>query len=230
MHRYIGRRLLALPFVILAVSILVFSLTRLGGTHHRPLSGAGDDRRGGRSPRGAVQPRRTACPCNTWHGSAGCSEASSAGRRWPPHRSSTSSPRRSPLPSSWGRPRRSGRSPLGSGSGPSPPGAGTDLPDQFSSVFAVGGASMPTFWLGIVLLIIFWANLGWFPHGRSDPEIWNSIAHPTNFYVIDSLIAGNFSGSAGCPLASGPSRHHARICRGRHRDQDDALLAARGDG
>ena len=32
MHRYITRRLLALPFVIVVVSILVFSMTRLGGT------------------------------------------------------------------------------------------------------------------------------------------------------------------------------------------------------
>ncbi len=55
---------------------------------------------------------------------------------------------------------------------------------------------MPTFWLGIVLLIIFWSYLGWFPHGRSDPEFWASIAHPTNFYVIDSILAGNCAGAA----------------------------------
>jgi peptide/nickel transport system permease protein len=66
------------------------------------------------------------------------------------------------------------------------------LGDQVAGVLAVGGASMPTFWLGIVLLIIFWSYLGWFPHGRSDPEIWNSIPHPTNFYVIDSILAANF--------------------------------------
>jgi peptide/nickel transport system permease protein len=65
--------------------------------------------------------------------------------------------------------------------------------DQVAGVMAVGGASMPTFWLGIVLLIIFWSYLGWFPHGRSDPEIWNSIAHPTNFYTIDAILAGSFS-------------------------------------
>jgi peptide/nickel transport system permease protein len=66
------------------------------------------------------------------------------------------------------------------------------LGDQVAGVVAVGGASMPTFWLGIVLLIIFWSYLGWFPHGRSDPDIWNSIPHPTNFYVIDSILAANF--------------------------------------
>jgi peptide/nickel transport system permease protein len=68
------------------------------------------------------------------------------------------------------------------------------LPDQLTSVFAVGGASMPTFWLGIVLLIIFWSYLGWFPHGRSDFRIWASIPHPTNFYIIDSILAGSWAG------------------------------------
>jgi peptide/nickel transport system permease protein len=68
------------------------------------------------------------------------------------------------------------------------------MSDQVTSVFAVGGASMPTFWLGIVLLIIFWSYLGWFPHGRSDPDIWASMAHPTGFYVIDSLLAGRIDG------------------------------------
>jgi peptide/nickel transport system permease protein len=65
--------------------------------------------------------------------------------------------------------------------------------DQISGVIAVGGASMPTFWLGIVLLIIFWSYLGWFPHGRSSPEIWASIPHPTGFYTIDALLAGSLA-------------------------------------
>jgi peptide/nickel transport system permease protein len=65
--------------------------------------------------------------------------------------------------------------------------------DQVAGVVAVGGASMPTFWLGIVLLIIFWSYLGWFPHGRSDPDIWASISHPTNFYTIDAILAGNLN-------------------------------------
>jgi peptide/nickel transport system permease protein len=63
--------------------------------------------------------------------------------------------------------------------------------DQIAGVVAVGGASMPAFWLGIVLLIVFWSYLGWFPHGRSDSNIWNSIPHPTNFYTIDAILAGN---------------------------------------
>jgi peptide/nickel transport system permease protein len=65
--------------------------------------------------------------------------------------------------------------------------------DQIAGIVAVGGASMPAFWLGIVLLIVFWSYLGWFPHGRSDSNIWNSIPHPTNFYTIDAILAGNLN-------------------------------------
>jgi ABC-type dipeptide/oligopeptide/nickel transport system permease component len=66
-------------------------------------------------------------------------------------------------------------------------------PDQVTRVLAVSGASMPTFWFGIIMLIFFWAGLGWFPIGRSDPVLWSSIDHPTGFYTIDSLLAGNFA-------------------------------------
>lgn len=66
-------------------------------------------------------------------------------------------------------------------------------PDQVTRVLAVSGASMPTFWFGILMLIFFWAGLGWFPVGRSDTEIWGSINHPTGFYTVDALLAGSFT-------------------------------------
>jgi ABC-type dipeptide/oligopeptide/nickel transport system permease component len=64
-------------------------------------------------------------------------------------------------------------------------------PDQVTRVIAVSGASMPTFWFGIVMLIIFWAGLGWFPTGRSDTDVWASIAHPTGLYTVDAILAGS---------------------------------------
>lgn len=67
------------------------------------------------------------------------------------------------------------------------------ISDQIIRIVAVAGASLPLFWLGIVLLIVFWANLGWFPIGRSTPEIWDSIAHPTGFYTLDALLAGSLT-------------------------------------
>lgn len=66
-------------------------------------------------------------------------------------------------------------------------------PDQVVRVLSVSGASMPTFWFGIILLIVFWAGLGWFPTGRSDTALWASIAHPTGLYTVDALLAGNLS-------------------------------------
>ncbi len=67
------------------------------------------------------------------------------------------------------------------------------LPDHITRVVAVSGASLPLFWLGILLLIIFWAHLGWAPIGRSDATIWASIDHPTGFYTIDAILAGSWT-------------------------------------
>ncbi|MDH3541000.1 MAG: ABC transporter permease [Acidimicrobiia bacterium] len=67
------------------------------------------------------------------------------------------------------------------------------LPDHLTRVFAISGAATPIFWFAIVLLIIFWVNLGWFPVGRSDPIIFDSISHPTGVYTFDALLAGSFT-------------------------------------
>ena len=65
--------------------------------------------------------------------------------------------------------------------------------DHIIRVVSVSGASMPLFWFAILLLIIFWVWLGWFPIGRSDPNLFEAIPHPTGFYTIDALLAGNFA-------------------------------------
>jgi peptide/nickel transport system permease protein len=66
------------------------------------------------------------------------------------------------------------------------------LPDHLTRVFSVSGSSMPDFWFAIMLLIVFWVYLGWFPVGRSTPAIWASIAHPTGLNTVDSLMAGSW--------------------------------------
>ena len=66
------------------------------------------------------------------------------------------------------------------------------LPDHITRVVSISGASMPLFWFAILLLIVFWVYLGWFPIGRSDPNIWASIAHPTGLYTVDAIVAGSF--------------------------------------
>jgi peptide/nickel transport system permease protein len=64
--------------------------------------------------------------------------------------------------------------------------------DRFVQVVAVLGASMPLFWLGLVLIFVFYHVLGWAPApmGRLDAFI----AAPrtvTGLFVVDSLISGN---------------------------------------
>lgn len=65
------------------------------------------------------------------------------------------------------------------------------LPDHVTRIIAVSGASLPQFWFGILLLIIFWAQLGLAPIGRSDATLYASIAHPTGLYTIDAILAGS---------------------------------------
>lgn len=48
--------------------------------------------------------------------------------------------------------------------------------DNISMFFALLGTSMPNFWLGLLLIILFSLNLGWLPSGGSDN--WTSIILP----------------------------------------------------
>jgi peptide/nickel transport system permease protein len=55
---------------------------------------------------------------------------------------------------------------------------------------ALFGISMPVFWLGIMLMMIFGVTLGWLPiGGRIDLLI--PFSRVTGFMVIDSIITGN---------------------------------------
>ena len=62
--------------------------------------------------------------------------------------------------------------------------------DRFSMAGAFLGISMPGFWLGIVLILIFAVRLHWLPvQGRVDFEA--QLAPVTGFFVLDSLLSGN---------------------------------------
>jgi peptide/nickel transport system permease protein len=62
--------------------------------------------------------------------------------------------------------------------------------DHSSLVLSLLGISIPVFFLAIVLKYIFAVELGWLPTvGRIDVLI--DIEHPTNFYTLDALIAGD---------------------------------------
>ena len=52
------------------------------------------------------------------------------------------------------------------------------------------GVSMPIFWLGLILILIFSVKLGLFPiSGRIDPHAF--VSPTTGFLLIDSLLTGN---------------------------------------
>jgi len=64
--------------------------------------------------------------------------------------------------------------------------------DYGSMVLSLIGVSMPIFWLGLVLMIIFSVNLGWLPlSGRLSYDI--TLEPVTNLYLIDSIIQGNWA-------------------------------------
>lgn len=64
------------------------------------------------------------------------------------------------------------------------------LIDRLSMAGAFLGISMPSFWLGILLIMIFSVKLNWLPvQGRIDYDA--NLQTVTGFYVLDSLLTGN---------------------------------------
>ena len=66
--------------------------------------------------------------------------------------------------------------------------------DQISRVITIAGVSIPSFWLALILQLLFFSTLGWLPlGGRLSREfvITNGIETVTGFYIIDGLITGN---------------------------------------
>src|ERR687897_2834095 len=63
--------------------------------------------------------------------------------------------------------------------------------DHASLVASLIGISIPIFFLAIILKFVFAVKLGWLPTvGRVSVLI--DLEHPTNFYVVDALVTGNW--------------------------------------
>ena len=63
--------------------------------------------------------------------------------------------------------------------------------DHLTRVLALGGVSMPIFWVALLLQILFYYRLGWFP---SDGRLDNGLAPPpsiTGLYTVDALLTGH---------------------------------------
>jgi len=67
--------------------------------------------------------------------------------------------------------------------------------DAFSMITSLIGVSMPIFWLGLILMILFSIQIPLFPiSGRIDVEM--GVTRLTGFYLIDSLFARNIKAFA----------------------------------
>lgn len=64
--------------------------------------------------------------------------------------------------------------------------------DHATRLMALSGVSLPVFVLALILQFIFYFHLGWFPYGNriSDQFIIEGFTKYTNFYLIDSLLNG----------------------------------------
>ncbi|AIQ10829.1 ABC transporter permease [Paenibacillus durus] len=65
--------------------------------------------------------------------------------------------------------------------------------DHISRVFSLIGACVPIFWLGLILIYIFYSKLGWAPPpmGRISGDL-NPPTDITGLYVLDSLLSADF--------------------------------------
>ena len=63
--------------------------------------------------------------------------------------------------------------------------------DAIGRLFGIVTYSLPLFWVGMVLQLIFAVNLGWFPLGTRFPISTPTPSQVTGLYLIDSILAGD---------------------------------------
>jgi peptide/nickel transport system permease protein len=64
--------------------------------------------------------------------------------------------------------------------------------DNIVRTLAVLGLSLPVFWVGIILIIVFAVEFGWLPtSGRINPRLDYEVI--TNFMLVDHIITGNWT-------------------------------------
>jgi peptide/nickel transport system permease protein len=67
------------------------------------------------------------------------------------------------------------------------------LIDHLARVMSVSGLAVPMFWLGLMLQLVFALNLDMFPTGGRLGMLTEPPPAVTHFYLIDSLLAGQWS-------------------------------------
>ena len=67
------------------------------------------------------------------------------------------------------------------------------LTDHLTRVFSVFGVSTPVFWLGLMLLLLFYRRLGWLPGSGRIDVVLTAPAKVTGLYLADSLLAADWT-------------------------------------
>ncbi|MGB8645130.1 MAG: ABC transporter permease [Anaerolineae bacterium] len=65
------------------------------------------------------------------------------------------------------------------------------LPDHIVRVLALIGGSLPVFWLGLLLIGLFYNQLSWLPSGGRIADFIKPPTLLTGLYTVDSLLTGN---------------------------------------
>ena len=66
-------------------------------------------------------------------------------------------------------------------------------PDHVLRLVSLFGYSVPVFWLGLMALLLFYADLGWAAGpGRLDPWLEDIVPMRSGLLLVDGVLAGNF--------------------------------------
>ena len=65
------------------------------------------------------------------------------------------------------------------------------LPDRCAQVLSLFAVSMPVFWFGVLLQIVFYARLGWLPVSGRLSSDFTPPPTITGMYTVDGLLRGN---------------------------------------
>ncbi len=66
------------------------------------------------------------------------------------------------------------------------------LPDHAVRIVSLIGGSVPIFWLGLILIGLFYGRLGWLPGGARIDKFIPPPPTVTGLFTVDSLLAGDF--------------------------------------
>lgn len=67
--------------------------------------------------------------------------------------------------------------------------------DHISRFFSIGAVSLPTFWVGLVLQLVFYRQLGWLPLGGRvsvEASIFHTLPNITGLLLIDCILTGQW--------------------------------------